>query len=140
MRVTETWVQKESQKCQWSGAWSWIQFRWVPSQAACFPRVCPSPPIVVAGVLRCQPSAHKVGLAAGSGHPWGRSSIWDGELLTLLSSGTSGELWPPAGQQRIGGRPVSRASGRIPPTASPKTKCVATDRMAAGPSLGVTSA
>lgn len=93
-------------------------------------------------VLGRQPSADKVGLPAGSGDPWETpmASRKERESLPLLSSGTSREPWPPAGQQRAGGGPVSWASGRIPYTASPKTGCVATDRVAASPSLGVTSA
>lgn len=36
--------------------------------------------------------------------------------------------------------PSPWVSGRLPPTASPETECVATDRVAASASLGVTSA
>lgn len=77
-------------------------------------------------------------MAASSGDPWGSPTASGRERVPLTSKlrlpqGAVAASWAAA----VGGYPVPWASGRMLSTASPKMECVAADRVAASPSLGV---
>lgn len=128
---------EDFQKPQWSGAWSWIPFRWVKEATflgCLFPREPPTSSWWWPGVRHVRLQQRRWAWLF-RGWPEGAGYTWEGEFLTLLSPGTS----QGSRGRQLEGSPASwrrQSLGELPPTASPKTGVVATDRVAASASRG----